>query len=1067
MAADPVATSYHDAPSTSRNVGETVGSYTLLHPVGGGAFGNVWMGRHCLIDTYRAVKVIPRNDLGEVELAGIRRYLSLTKQHDHLLPIEECGIDGESYYYTMPLADDAKGEATVRQPDQYEALTLQRYLELHKPLPIDRVLTVARHLLQALTVLHDAGFLHCDVKPANIVRHQGIWKLVDMGILVRRDQADGRRGTPWYLPPEGALDRTADLYAVGKILFLLATGRERGDFAAFLNDQVKIPGDDRRRQALQQIIRKACHPDPQARYLTAQEMYQAIYQLVRPVVVELILDEDAQSYSDEQFQQLVEALRQKGYSVRPKGYGPSNSVRVQLELMPDEAERLAAQAQAGEWANWRVGEVRLEERRVVCSLEPPSTVPLRGLRAAKARKKWIFVLPAALTGLAALIGFVLIGHLGRSRPEVAEANLKKIGAALHRYDAENGRLPAANANLSWRVALLPYLGQDHLYQQFHHDEPWNSPHNLGLLQHMPSVYRDPRTAPEGYTPYRVFTGMGVFGNPEASLAWIKEHNGLANTILVVEAGEAVPWTRPEELIYQPERPLPPLGVDDSRSSFVALFADESVRRLELSTPGFDLQRAITGNNQPPQPEKINGPPPVRPRIRPIHPTTNEQPPARPRILVLEPGQSRTTSKPTTSLAFQVLSESQIQGVRVLLDGKEIEPGEPTRNGKALAYKIPGIALKPGLNVLTVHVRNNGGKTSASQVVSYLPPPVRVHLEDRLQDLQRPDRFYLINELVPTAFVQLRGWVEWPEGKDNLFDRRMPVRVWVNGFKQPGTVLQKPDEGSSPPRRRFTAPLHLNRPVNKVEVDFPADLKLDASSATALTIRCPRPKQDQRLHLFVLAPGQRDSKEVADRILRSFLAKKSEGNTFRTPVFKEGRLYGPLVGNFKRDEVYQALSDLKRTLQRSTGKFNEVVIVYFQGEEIVHQGKHYLLTEESKRGRPDETALPTETILARLNEMPGAKLLLLDVRSKSAGTPAVARSYPHVGFFRYAWRGEPGAPVETQFLAALARSLQEAGDLKEVSERMKGWVEHLDKRADLDLLVPAGLAELRLGAGKDG
>ena len=65
--------------------------------------------------------------------------------------------------------------------------------------------------------------------------------------------------------------------------------------------------------------------------------------------------------------------------------------------------------------------------------------------------------------------------------------------------------------LSWRVAILPYIEQQGLYQKFKLDEPWDSPHNQALLKEMPSTYVCPsRAQVEPFTTtYQVFTGKGA------------------------------------------------------------------------------------------------------------------------------------------------------------------------------------------------------------------------------------------------------------------------------------------------------------------------------------------------------------------------------------------------------------------------------------------------------------------------------------------------------------------------------------------------------------------------------
>ncbi len=170
-------------------------------------------------------------------------------------------------------------------------------------------------------------------------------------------------------------------------------------------------------------------------------------------------------------------------------------------------------------------------------------------------------------------------------------NLSQIALAMHLYTNDNNLLlpPAAICDkngkplLSWRVALLPYLEQDALYKQFKLDEPWNSEHNKKLSETLLKVYapvtgRD-QTKPVTY--YRVFTGKeaGFRGCEAVSLRDFAK-DGTSNTILVVEAGEAVPWTKPDELPYDPKKPLPKLG-GLFPDVFHIVMADRVVRAVKV------------------------------------------------------------------------------------------------------------------------------------------------------------------------------------------------------------------------------------------------------------------------------------------------------------------------------------------------------------------------------------------------------------------------------------------------------------------------------------------------------
>ena len=105
-------------------------------------------------------------------------------------------------------------------------------------------------------------------------------------------------------------------------------------------------------------------------------------------------------------------------------------------------------------------------------------------------------------------------------------NLYQMGLAMHAYADANGTLPPAaicdahgKPLLSWRVAILPYVGAGSLYSKFKLDELWDGPNNSKLLPLMPKYYAFPgdTTASPGYTYYRVFVGNGAaFDSPRPS-----------------------------------------------------------------------------------------------------------------------------------------------------------------------------------------------------------------------------------------------------------------------------------------------------------------------------------------------------------------------------------------------------------------------------------------------------------------------------------------------------------------------------------------------------------------------
>jgi prepilin-type processing-associated H-X9-DG protein len=181
-------------------------------------------------------------------------------------------------------------------------------------------------------------------------------------------------------------------------------------------------------------------------------------------------------------------------------------------------------------------------------------------------------------------------------------NLKQIGLAFHNHHSTHNQFPGniysknGKPLLSWRVAILPFLEQDTLYKKFKLDEPWDSPNNLPLLKEMPKVYLCPtRANPEaGTTTYRGFTGEGTIfeGKDGASLNQIVD--GSSNTIAVVEAKDAVPWTRPDEMPLNPNFAAPIVGPGSLHpGGFNSLFCDGSVKFLKNTINQMVLRALVT------------------------------------------------------------------------------------------------------------------------------------------------------------------------------------------------------------------------------------------------------------------------------------------------------------------------------------------------------------------------------------------------------------------------------------------------------------------------------------------
>ena len=179
--------------------------------------------------------------------------------------------------------------------------------------------------------------------------------------------------------------------------------------------------------------------------------------------------------------------------------------------------------------------------------------------------------------------------------------------ALHNYASTHGTFPPQATRdkdgmplLSWRVAILPYIEENDLYQEFHQDEPWDSDHNKPLLARMPATYALSGSRTESTsTFYQVFAGKRSAFDPSSKggVGFREFIDGMSNTLAVVEARGAVPWTKPEDLPFDFGAPPKELMALRDRlgghfgDGFQALFADSSVRMIGRSiAPG--ILRAI-------------------------------------------------------------------------------------------------------------------------------------------------------------------------------------------------------------------------------------------------------------------------------------------------------------------------------------------------------------------------------------------------------------------------------------------------------------------------------------------
>jgi prepilin-type processing-associated H-X9-DG protein len=231
------------------------------------------------------------------------------------------------------------------------------------------------------------------------------------------------------------------------------------------------------------------------------------------------------------------------------------------------------------------------EDLLVISDEPS---PRRTVRKRRRIVRWL-ALTAVLGPIAALMTVPFVAAVRARRVVQCSQQLARLGVALQLYHDAHGHFPAPTIArddgtplLSWRVAILPSLGYQSLYNRFRLDEPWDSTHNLALLSEMPDEFACPSgpALRRGQTTYLVVVGPKTdFGSVNTPFeptrgAEIREFtDGTSNPVLVFETDTHVPWTKPDDLHWAPGGPQPKLA-SAHRGGTQVLFADGSTRFLK-------------------------------------------------------------------------------------------------------------------------------------------------------------------------------------------------------------------------------------------------------------------------------------------------------------------------------------------------------------------------------------------------------------------------------------------------------------------------------------------------------
>jgi WD40 repeat protein len=448
-------------------------------------------------------------------------------------------------------------------------------------------------------------------------------------------------------------------------------------------------------------------------------------------------------------------------------------------------------------------------------------------------------------------------------------------------------------------------------------------------------------------------------------------------------------------------------------------------------------------------------------------------------VVLKPADARfvgvkdfTQQDPQCNLPYRVESDSPLEAVELRRGDETLykaDLAKVKKEGKRFVLdEEVKLTLNVGTNNLDLVALNAGGQARASLVVNIKPPAVSVVVDQIVlrSDKGDPEGPPLKPERgadgtlkfpkVPRSLVWLEGHVTWSDPQAKQLDAPdLSVALLVGGYQQFPVALEPRGKGEQTNVRRFNVPAVLTTEDNTVKVTVKqgrpgaeTQVAQQALSTNTYQVSCANPAKEQRLHLLIVGVNVSDGPALAKRMLDTLLATTRPAGLqgdFKTEAFARCILYRVLVGEVERGKVEAQLVEINKEitrLRRDAKPVSDVVMIYYQGEDVVKNGELWLKTSRNLQYPgvdPETYAIPYRS----LPRIAGAQLLLLNVVGEPESRLPGLGGREEMGVLRYAKPSAKNAPAPEVVLQSLQEGMRKEHLLGRIAARVNDLVSKLD------------------------